>query len=125
MSDPINATVRPVDYHPRVDRSMTAVRKALREAKGAITFARSVRARQRRHRRPNRAEELMQALQRIDSAMKLVRPLNHSSVRNYVPREDELREASASLQAERRKLRKMLRVTDVPAIVSLEGGWSE
>lgn len=80
------------------------------EAQRAVEAAQKVRAQQRRRRRPDRFDAIEASIDKINESMRQVRPLVHAATFRAIPRETELRLASAALQAERRKLKKMRRV---------------
>jgi len=83
---------------------------AIREAWAAVSHAREVR--QRHARRTDRGTaqreaDLKIARSGIDEAMKPLRSEIGAAAYRDVPREEEIREASQALQAERRKIWKM------------------
>jgi hypothetical protein len=83
---------------------------ALREAWAAVSHAREVRkrhARQTDRGTAQREADLRIARQGIDAAMRPLRSEIGRTPYAHIPREDEIREASKALQAERRKLWKM------------------
>lgn len=105
--------------------SKSEIRALVKAGREAVEFAQKVRAEHRRRRAEDRAQELVYAIERLEAAMRQVRPLVHSSVRREVPRESELREVSDAIQRERRKLRKMLNTTNRrEGILTLDAGWS-
>lgn len=83
---------------------------AIREAWAAVSHAREVRkrhARQTDRGTSQREADLKIARLGIDHAMKPLRSEIGAAAYRHIPREDDIREASQALQAERRKLWKM------------------
>lgn len=98
------------------------VSDALAHARAAVAHAQETRDRQRRRRRPDRMQDLLEAMGDIRNAQDRLRRYIMAATYRAVPREPELRGLSDQLQRERRKLWKMMQRTT--SIGGLEGGWS-
>lgn len=84
------------------------VRRHLEAAASTTARARKVRERHRGHRKPNRVRDIEAALDALAASAKQIRRLSGMAFAHGLPSRD-LREASAGIDVERRKLRKMLR----------------